>query len=85
MASAEAAVSGIRIPVLFIHGSNDSVVPSSMCGRLYNACTAYRKQLIIKGSDHAVNALTDYDAYAAVVGEFMKECIKGYYNEKHED
>lgn len=85
VASAEAAVSGIRIPVLFIHGSNDSVVPSSMCDRLYNACTAYKEQIMINGSDHAVNALTDYNAYAAAVGEFIKKCGKGYYNEKSED
>lgn len=81
VASAEAAVSGIRIPVLFIHGSNDSVVPSSMCDRLYNACTAYKKQLVISGADHAVNALTAYNAYADAVGEFIKKCGKGYYNE----
>lgn len=85
VASAEAAVSGIRIPVLFIHGSNDSVVPSSMCDRLYNACTAYKKQLVISGADHAVNALTAYNAYADAVGEFIKKCGKGYYNEKSED
>ena len=85
VASAEAAVSGIRIPVLFIHGSNDSVVPSSMCDRLYNACTAYKEQIMINGSDHAVNALTDYNAYAAAVGEFIKRYTKGDYNGKPED
>lgn len=72
-ASALRAVESIRIPVMFIHGSSDSVVPASMCDRLYNACSSYKRRVIINGSEHAVNALTDYAVYEAAVGKFIDE------------
>lgn len=44
----------IRLPILFVHGENDNLVPCSMVKELYEACPSENKDLlIVKGADHA--------------------------------
>ncbi|MDD6797436.1 MAG: alpha/beta hydrolase [Clostridia bacterium] len=71
-AAALQAVKKIQIPILFIHGKNDSVVPVYMCNQLYENCQSTGKLLIIEGADHANSAMTDYEAYENAVVEFLK-------------
>ena len=48
------AVSGAKIPMLFVHGSKDKFVPTFMAEKLYNACSSEHKDiLIVDGADHA--------------------------------
>lgn len=42
----------LRIPVLFLHGSADSVVPSTMSQQLYNAASKPKQLFLISGADH---------------------------------
>ena len=69
-ADALAAVKNIRVPVLFIHGDADDFVPTEMGYRLYEACQAKKKLLIVRGAIHADSYLTDKLAYEAAVREF---------------
>lgn len=71
-AAALQAVKKIQIPILFIHGKSDSVVPVYMCNQLYENCQSTGKLLIIDGADHANSAMTDYEAYENAVVEFLK-------------
>lgn len=70
------AVQKTAIPTLFIHGSNDSIVPPAMGKTLYEACAAPKIWLLIKGADHANSAMTDYETYANGVMEFLRENSK---------
>lgn len=44
-----------RIPVLFIHGDDDTFVPVTMTYENYKACTAPKELLIVPGADHAMS------------------------------
>ena len=74
-ASALSAVSKIMVPVLFIHGSGDSVVPVSMNEALYKNCNAVKQRVLIAGADHANSALTDYDTYRKEIVDFLNKSL----------
>lgn len=65
----------IHIPVLFIHGSEDSVVPIAMCEELYSACTSEKRKVVISGAEHSVSAIVDFDTYEKAVLEFVEACL----------
>lgn len=65
------AVSKLKIPVLFIHGKQDSVVPLSMNDALYESCTGRKERVLIEGADHANSAMTDFEAYEEAVMGFL--------------
>lgn len=75
-AAALQAVSKLSIPILFIHGSKDSIVPLSMGRELYEVCTADKEWLLVEGADHANNAMTDYASYEGAVLRFIGKCQK---------
>ena len=44
----------IKIPILFLHGTKDKIVPVSECGQLYRQCVSkYSKQYLIDGANHS--------------------------------
>jgi len=58
-------------PILFIHGSADTFVPTNMGVRLFEACTVPKELLLVEG---AVHAYSYYDApkeYQAKVKNFI--------------
>lgn len=65
------AVEKLRIPILFIHGKQDSVVPLSMNEELYERCTGKKERVVIEGADHANSAMTDYATYEREVMRFL--------------
>ena len=71
--TALSAVKQTKLPILFIHGDHDSIVPPKMCDELYDACASRKKKLIITGSQHAVNAMADFDSYEREIMNFLKE------------
>ena len=74
--SALESVSKIKKPMLFIHGSIDTFVPTPMCEILYNACTSEKKSFkIINNAKHAIAALVGYDEYEKSIDEFLKDII----------
>ncbi len=50
-----------RIPILFLHGEDDTVVPASMMNACYEACAAHKERKVYAGCGHleAVHQ-TDY-------------------------
>lgn len=48
-----AVVNRIKVPVLFIHGDADTLVPFEMMNRLYDACAAPKDKFVVEGAGHA--------------------------------
>lgn len=67
------AVKKLQIPILFIHGKQDSVVPFAMHEELYESCTGRKERVLIEGADHANSAMTDYETYETAVMQFLTQ------------
>lgn len=67
------AVRQNKLPVLFVQGGKDSVVPMSMCDALFDACAASKERLVVAEAEHAVSAMEDYGAYEAALDAFLKK------------
>ncbi len=70
--SAIEAVGHTSVPILFIHGDQDEVVPFSMCEELFQACSSVKRKVVVENSTHAVNAVTDYEKYEREVEDFLR-------------
>lgn len=66
-ATALRAVRKLQIPILFIHGKQDSIVSPAMNDELYEACTGTKERVLIEGADHANSAMTDFKTYENAV------------------
>lgn len=62
-----------RVPVLFIHGTDDRFVPIEMTYENYKACTAPKRLLIVPGAEHGMSYLIDKESYEKAVKEFFKD------------
>lgn len=67
----EALAKDTAVPVLFIHGDADELVPCSMTLENYLACSAPKELLIVHGAGHAGSFLTDPETYKARVLAFF--------------
>lgn len=68
-------MANINVPVLFIWGSEDNVVPTDMGESLYGACTSPKRKLVIEGARHSVSAMVDLKTYADTIINFVEEYI----------
>lgn len=59
------------VPILLIHGSGDTFVPSSMCRKIYENCASEKKMLIVEGAAHAESYYKDMEAYENALNEFI--------------
>lgn len=66
------AMKECRVPVLLIHGSDDTFVPVEMTYENYKACNAPKKLLIVPGAAHAMSYIVDKSAYEKAVKEFWE-------------
>ncbi len=62
-----------KIPVLFIHGTDDGFVPVTMTYENYKACTAEKRLLVVPGADHGASYMIDKKAYEKAVKKFFKD------------
>ncbi len=67
-----AKIKAIQIPILFIHGTKDEVVPSYMTEMLYDAATATHKEILL-----VPDAL--HDNVATVAGKRYLETVEKFY------
>ncbi|MCR5468470.1 MAG: alpha/beta hydrolase [Lachnospiraceae bacterium] len=73
-ASAIEAMQTIKLPILFIHGENDTFVPFYMVNELYDACNSPKKYIYtVKNAPHARSTFEDYEGCARKMDEFMTE------------
>lgn len=69
--NAKREVAKAKVPILFIHGSKDTFVPTSMCHEMYECCAAPKKKLVIEGAAHAESYFKDMAAYENALDEFI--------------
>ena len=75
-AGAVEAVRHAKIPILLIHGCEDSFVPFAMCREIYGAIASEKYLLEVPGAGHGVSFFYDRAAYARAVWDFQKAVLK---------
>ncbi len=65
-----------KTPTLFIHGDQDTYVPTYMVYDLYNACSAPKDLLIVEGAKHAQSYLVNQELCEKTIVEFMSQYVK---------
>ena len=65
-------VDKISVPMLFIHGDADGLVPFAMMGKLFDACTAPKEKFVVKGAGHADAKPSNPAAYFDRVFAFLE-------------
>lgn len=63
-----------KVPVLFIHGSDDRFVPIEMTYENYKACAGQKRLLVVPGAEHGMSYLVDPAGYEAAVLQFWEDC-----------
>lgn len=68
------AMGHCRVPVLFVHGTDDTFVPISMTYENYQACTAPKQLLIVPGAGHGLSYYMEKERYEEIVKNFWNAC-----------
>ena len=74
-ASAIAAVRKCPYPMLFIHGGNDTFVPTEMVYPLYDAKPSQKELWIGEGAEHAKSYLMHRDEYGDLIKKFALKYV----------
>jgi uncharacterized protein len=61
----------LKIPVLFVHGTEDRDIPNQMSQQLYNAAPEPKKLVMLSGVGH--DDLIDSAQYQQVIQDFMRQ------------
>lgn len=70
------SVKNAKIPMLFVHGTDDGLVPSYMCPELYESCgSEYKDILLVEGADHAQAFMIGREAYEEKLNEYIGKFI----------
>lgn len=75
-ASALEKVKQSRIPTLFIHGSDDELVPYSMLDKLYSAAACEKECLTVNGAGHALSSSVEPELYWNTVESFIDKYLE---------
>lgn len=76
-ASAVDQLQKATLPMLFIHGEEDTFVPYSMLDVVYEACASPQKEkLTIPGAGHGEAGSVDPDRYWGVISAFLEKHVE---------
>lgn len=75
-ASAREAVASARVPVLFIHGQADELVPCSMAQELYQACAGEKELVTVPGAGHGLAYVVDTPGVSAALEAFYGRVLR---------
>ena len=65
-----------RLPMLFVHGTDDVTVPAEMGRELYGICSSpYKSLLLVPGAGHVESMYRAPDEYTAKLDEYIKEYV----------
>lgn len=70
--NARREVAKAKVPILFIHGSKDTFVPTRMCQEIYDCCASPKKILIVEGAAHGESYFKNMKAYEKALDEFTE-------------
>ena len=71
--SAVDAMKVCKIPVLFIHGTEDKFVPIDMTYENYKACQAPKRLMVVPGAGHGMSYFKEKSGYEKAVMNFWNE------------
>lgn len=71
------ALANAKVPVLFIHGTDDRFVPVEMTYENYKACAGPKQLLIVPGAEHGMSYVVAPQEYEATVKAFWRAFDKG--------
>ena len=71
-ASALEQVKKTKVPILFIHGSEDNFVNTNMVYSLYEACPTRKDLMVVEGAGHGQSLYLDPDSYFNRVFGFIE-------------
>lgn len=60
-------------PMLFIHGTEDTYVPTEMGIRLFEACPKPKDMFLVEGAEHADNYYVDPEGYQSWVAKYAQQ------------
>jgi len=70
------AVADTKVPMLFIHGDADGLVPYEMLNRLFDTSNApYKEKFTVEGAGHADAKDKDPQEYFSRVFQFLDKCV----------
>ena len=67
------ATPGIKVPVMFIHGDADTLVPPAMMDELFAACKAKKASLVVKEAGHGDAMKQDGKKYWDAIFSFLED------------
>ncbi len=67
------ALANCKIPVLFIHGTDDKFVPIEMTYENYKACASPKSLFIVPGAEHGASYFAAKDEYENQVKQFWSK------------
>ena len=71
------SVKSARVPMFFVHGTADNLVPAYMATELYESCSSENKYiLLVEGADHAQAHLGGKEEYEARLDEMIEMFVK---------
>lgn len=74
-ASALTQLSKTNLPVLFIHGEHNTVIPTEMAHALYEQCPSKKQLYIVKNSDYNMTMYSEPDVYFSTIFQFIQPFI----------
>lgn len=66
------ALENSKIPVLFVHGTDDRFVPINMTFENYKACKAEKELFIVPCADHGMSYIVDKEGYENTLLKFWE-------------
>ncbi len=70
------SVKNAKIPMLFVHGTTDGLVPTYMSPELYESCGSEHKDiLLVEGADHAQSFMIGREEYEAKLNEYIERFV----------
>lgn len=64
-------INQVKSPVVFIHGTEDTLIPAAHSEKLFSTFQGKKKKIIVNGGSH--NDLNDYPAYHSFVNETLSQ------------
>ena len=67
------AMPSIKVPVLFIHGDADTLIPPAMMEELFAACRTKKAKLVVEGAGHGDAMKKDGKKYWDAIFSFLED------------
>lgn len=66
-----------KLPIIMIHGADDSFVPCEMTKEAYAVCGGPKQILLVEGAEHGVSFVVAQERYTLLIKDFLMQYIIG--------